>query len=303
MLMNAADYRESLRRYKPRVFVDGERIESVADEPPLAARHQRHRRDLRLRAARRPGAGDARGAGLERQDRQPDAADRQQQRRPAEQARGRAPRSARRPAAPSATCRTTRFSALRQATARIDADTRHATTGERFLAYLHDVQDEDLTLGIAMTDAKGDRCKRPHEQANPDSYVHIVERSADGHRHLGHQGDRHRRALRARVPGHAVPQHDRGRRRLRRLLRRADRRRRPHHRRAPGRPARRERRRCSRSKYGQSTGVRHLRPRLRAVGARVPRRRVGARGDAHLQLRHPPPPYLHRAPAPASATC
>ena len=28
---------------------------------------------------------------------------------------------------------------------------------QRFLAYLHDVQDEDLTLGIAMTDAKGDR--------------------------------------------------------------------------------------------------------------------------------------------------
>ena len=28
MLMTAADYRESLRRYKPRVFVDGERIEA-----------------------------------------------------------------------------------------------------------------------------------------------------------------------------------------------------------------------------------------------------------------------------------
>ena len=31
-----------------------------------------------------------------------------------------------------------------------------------------------------MTDAKGDRSKRPHEQANPDSYVHIVERSGKG---------------------------------------------------------------------------------------------------------------------------
>ena len=36
MLMTAADYRESLRRYSPRVFVDGDRIESVADEPRLA---------------------------------------------------------------------------------------------------------------------------------------------------------------------------------------------------------------------------------------------------------------------------
>src|SRR5580700_9486898 len=33
MLMIAADYRESLRAYKPRVFVNGQRVESVADEP------------------------------------------------------------------------------------------------------------------------------------------------------------------------------------------------------------------------------------------------------------------------------
>ena len=33
MLMTAADYRNSLRRYRPRVFVNGKRIESVADEP------------------------------------------------------------------------------------------------------------------------------------------------------------------------------------------------------------------------------------------------------------------------------
>ena len=36
MLMNAAEYRESLRAYRPRVFVEGRRIDSVADEPLLA---------------------------------------------------------------------------------------------------------------------------------------------------------------------------------------------------------------------------------------------------------------------------
>ncbi len=36
MFMSSADYRESLRRYRPRVFVDGRRIDSVADEPALA---------------------------------------------------------------------------------------------------------------------------------------------------------------------------------------------------------------------------------------------------------------------------
>ena len=32
MLMDAAGYRESLRAYQPRVFVGGQRVESVADE-------------------------------------------------------------------------------------------------------------------------------------------------------------------------------------------------------------------------------------------------------------------------------
>ena len=36
MLMTAAGYRDSLRAYKPRVFVNGKVIESVADEPLLA---------------------------------------------------------------------------------------------------------------------------------------------------------------------------------------------------------------------------------------------------------------------------
>jgi 4-hydroxybutyryl-CoA dehydratase/vinylacetyl-CoA-Delta-isomerase len=42
------------------------------------------------------------------------------------------------------------------------------------------VQDQDLTLGIAMTDAKGDRSLRPHAQTNVDSYLHIVARNAKG---------------------------------------------------------------------------------------------------------------------------
>src|SRR3546814_20405688 len=36
MTMSAADFRESLRRYSPRVFVNGRRVESVADDPELA---------------------------------------------------------------------------------------------------------------------------------------------------------------------------------------------------------------------------------------------------------------------------
>src|ERR1700721_3388561 len=36
MLMTAADYRESLRRYFPKVFVNGDAVASVADDPRLA---------------------------------------------------------------------------------------------------------------------------------------------------------------------------------------------------------------------------------------------------------------------------
>ena len=66
---------------------------------------------------------------------------------------------------------------------------------QRFLSYLRHVQDEDLALGIAMTDAKGDRSKRPGAQANPDVYLHIEGASRGWHRHPRCQGHRHRRAL------------------------------------------------------------------------------------------------------------
>lgn len=37
MLMSAADYRDSLRAYKPGVFVSGQQVDSVAGEPLLAS--------------------------------------------------------------------------------------------------------------------------------------------------------------------------------------------------------------------------------------------------------------------------
>jgi 4-hydroxybutyryl-CoA dehydratase/vinylacetyl-CoA-Delta-isomerase len=51
---------------------------------------------------------------------------------------------------------------------------------ERIEAYIARVQDEDLCIGIAMTDGKGDRSLRPHQQPNRDAYVHIAERTAKG---------------------------------------------------------------------------------------------------------------------------
>ncbi len=51
---------------------------------------------------------------------------------------------------------------------------------KRFLKYLEYSQANDLVANCAQTDTKGDRMKRPHEQADPDLYVRIVDVKPDG---------------------------------------------------------------------------------------------------------------------------
>ncbi|ATA23364.1 4-hydroxybutyryl-CoA dehydratase [Brenneria goodwinii] len=51
---------------------------------------------------------------------------------------------------------------------------------ERFEKFLRAMQENDWTVDGAMTDAKGDRSLAPSKQADPDLYLHVVERRADG---------------------------------------------------------------------------------------------------------------------------
>ena len=51
---------------------------------------------------------------------------------------------------------------------------------ERFKKWLTYIQDENLMVVGAMTDPKGDRSRGPADQADPDQYLHIVDRRADG---------------------------------------------------------------------------------------------------------------------------
>ena len=51
---------------------------------------------------------------------------------------------------------------------------------ENFLKFATYVQENDLTVDGAMTDPKGDRSKAPHQQEDPDLFLHIVERREDG---------------------------------------------------------------------------------------------------------------------------
>lgn len=62
-----------------------------------------------------------------------------------------------------------------------DTDQAYGTNyHQRFLDYMKYFQKHDLTSSGAVTDVKGDRNLRPHQQADPDLYLRIVERRKDG---------------------------------------------------------------------------------------------------------------------------
>ncbi len=51
---------------------------------------------------------------------------------------------------------------------------------QRVQKYYRYVVENDLAMAVAQTDVKGDRSLRPHEQADPDLYVRVVESNSDG---------------------------------------------------------------------------------------------------------------------------
>jgi 4-hydroxybutyryl-CoA dehydratase/vinylacetyl-CoA-Delta-isomerase len=61
------------------------------------------------------------------------------------------------------------------------ADRAHGTSyRQRFDAFQREVHENDWAVSGAMTDPRGDRSKRPSEQADPDLYLRVVERRPDG---------------------------------------------------------------------------------------------------------------------------
>jgi len=178
MFMSAAEYRDSLRALRPRVFLDGEHVESVADEPRLApgvaaigVTYDFARRPelARLMTATEAGTGATVNRMLHINRDTRDLLRKLEAVRIVCQETGCAQRYLAHDA----------FNGIFQATHRTDAE--HGTDYHaRFLEYMHGVQAADLTVAVAMTDGKGDRSLRPHAQANKDAYVRIVERRPDG---------------------------------------------------------------------------------------------------------------------------
>lgn len=176
-MRTAADYRESLKAYSPRVYVDGVRIEDVADAEVLApgvnaigvtydlAHDERYRHLMTA-----PGVDGRPVNRMVHVDvTSDDLLAKLEAVRLVCQESGCAQRYLTHDA----------LTALYQAT--FAADAQHGTEYHpRLVNYLRLVQEQDLTCGVAMTDAKGDRSLRPGLQPNPDTYVHISHRRPDG---------------------------------------------------------------------------------------------------------------------------
>lgn len=62
-----------------------------------------------------------------------------------------------------------------------DIDQKHKTPYHaRFIDFLKKAQENNIIIGAGMTDPKGDRSKRPHEQADPDLFLRITGRNEKG---------------------------------------------------------------------------------------------------------------------------
>ncbi len=71
------------------------------------------------------------------------------------------------------------FNALHSVTYEIDE--KHGTTyHQRLEAFLEMMQERNYVVGGAMTDVKGDRSRAPHEQDDPDLFVHVTKQNDDG---------------------------------------------------------------------------------------------------------------------------
>jgi 4-hydroxybutyryl-CoA dehydratase/vinylacetyl-CoA-Delta-isomerase len=178
-MMTGDAYRESLRRLHPTVFVDGQRIECVADEPMLrpGVNAIALTYDYALKPEYAPlmtavqHTSGKRVNRLSHIDTSPaDLLNKLEMVRLLCQETGCAQRYLTHDA----------VNAIGQMAARLDNVHGSKEHTAKFLEFLHRVQEQDLTLGVAMTDAKGDRSLKPHQQANVDSYVHVVERNAKG---------------------------------------------------------------------------------------------------------------------------
>ena len=177
-LMSSQDYCDSLREYNPNVYVRGAKVDSVVNHPMLVpgvnaigmtydfARLSEHQ-EYALAEQHTSGKTVNRFVHINRSA--DDLLSKLEYVRALCQLTGCAMRY----------LSMDGLNALFQSTFRMDAElgTEYSS---RLVEQMHRIQDLDLTVGIAMTDAKGDRSLRPSEQPKLDSHVRVVRRRPDG---------------------------------------------------------------------------------------------------------------------------
>jgi 4-hydroxybutyryl-CoA dehydratase / vinylacetyl-CoA-Delta-isomerase len=176
-IVTAEDYIASLRGRKLRVFLFGERVEEPVDHPVIRPSINAVAETYRL-ATEQPGLATAEsGLGTGRVNRFLQitrSADEVVAQNRMQRALGQR----------TGTCfqRCVGMDALNALdSVTFDTDRAHGTSYRaRFLDFVRHMQRENYVVGGAMTDAKGDRSRAPSEQADPDLFLRVVERRADG---------------------------------------------------------------------------------------------------------------------------
>ena len=172
------EYVESLRKLKPVVYLKGQRISSVADEPMLLPginaisltyeySHNPEYKDIMLATSHITGKEVSRLLHINTNTQ--DLLNKLEMTRLLCRTAGCAQRYL---------CHDA-LNALYENTHLVDSKTG-TDYHPKFLDYLEYLQDEDLTTCVAMTDAKGNRAKRPHEQHDPDLYLRISNKDKKG---------------------------------------------------------------------------------------------------------------------------
>ncbi len=177
--MNGREYIESLRKYKPRIYFMGKKVESVADDPILAPHvnaaamtyelaHDPRYEDIMTATSHLTGEKINRFTHIHQST--DDLVKKVRMMRLLGRKTG------------SCFQRCVGLDAINALyITTYDIDQKYGTDyHDRIRKYVEYVQKNDLMVAGAMTDVKGDRGKRPHQQADPDLYVRIVERGDDG---------------------------------------------------------------------------------------------------------------------------
>ncbi|MGD8562553.1 MAG: 4-hydroxyphenylacetate 3-hydroxylase N-terminal domain-containing protein [Desulfarculaceae bacterium] len=178
-VMTKAEYIESLRRMKPIVYMFGEKIENVVDNPRLRAgieatgatyelAEMEEYRDLVIKQS--PLINEP----INRFNSPPMSVDDLVARVKINRLLGKR----------VGTChqRCTGMDCLcALSIVTYDIDQKHGTQYfQRFMEFLKHMQRNDFTANAGVTDVKGDRSLSPQDQPDPDMYLHVVEKNDKG---------------------------------------------------------------------------------------------------------------------------